>query len=155
MHDVTTRLLTSADVTTMRDMLALFADAFFEPDTYLAKQPDDAYLARLLASDTFLAIAALADGEVIGGIAGYVLHKFEQARSECYVYDLAVSEAHRRQGVASAMLRTLQAVAAERGIYVIFIQADYVDEPAVALYTKFGQREEVLHFDIPPGGADV
>jgi aminoglycoside 3-N-acetyltransferase I len=155
MHADSIHLLTSADVTMMRGMLALFAEAFDERSTYLARQPDDTYLRQLLASDTFVAIAALAGDEVIGGIAGYVLHKFEQARSECYVYDLAVSEAHRRQGVASAMLRRLQDVAAERGIYVIFVQADYVDEPAVALYTKFGQREDVLHFDIPPGGADV
>ena len=26
------------------------------------------------------------------------------------------------------------------------------DEPAIALYQKLGTREEVLHFDIPPGG---
>lgn len=155
MLDYTTRLLTSADVAMMRGMLALFAEAFDERETYLAQQPDDAYLGKLLASDAFVAIAALAGDEVIGGIAGYVLHKFEQARRECYVYDLAVSAAHRRRGVASAMLRMLQDVAAERGIYVIFIQADYVDEPAVALYTKFGQREEVLHFDIPPANRAV
>ena len=35
--------------------------------------------------------------EVVGGLAAYELRKFEQARSEFYLYDLAVSEAHRRQ----------------------------------------------------------
>jgi len=35
-----------------------------------------------------------------------------------------------------------------RGAYVIFVQADYGDDPAIALYTKMGIREEVLHFDI-------
>jgi hypothetical protein len=28
--------------------------------------------------------------------------------------------------------------------------ADYGDDPAIALYTKLGVREEVLHFDISP-----
>jgi aminoglycoside 3-N-acetyltransferase I len=28
------------------------------------------------------------------------------------------------------------------------VQADYDDEPAVALHTKLGVRKEVLHFDI-------
>ena len=41
-------------------------------------------------------------------------------------------------------------LAAERGIYVIFVQADYGDEPAVALYTKLGTRQDVMHFDIAP-----
>lgn len=36
---------------------------------------------------------------------------------------------------------------AERGAFVIFVQADPGDEPAIALYTKLGTREAVLHFD--------
>lgn len=39
-------------------------------------------------------------------------------------------------------------IAAARSAYIIFIQADIGDEPAIALYTKPGTREEVLHFDI-------
>jgi len=31
---------------------------------------------------------------------------------------------------------------------VIFVQADLGDAPAIALYSKLGRREEVLHFDI-------
>jgi aminoglycoside 3-N-acetyltransferase I len=38
---------------------------------------------------------------------------------------------------------------------VIFVQADTgsEDEAAIALYTKLGRREDVLHFDIPVQGA--
>jgi hypothetical protein len=38
--------------------------------------------------------------------------------------------------------------AAARRAHVIFVQADLEDEPAIALYTKLGAREDVLHFDI-------
>jgi hypothetical protein len=34
------------------------------------------------------------------------------------------------------------------GAYVIFVQADLEDGPAIALYSKLGIREDVLHFDI-------
>lgn len=54
---------------------------------------------------------------MIGALAAYELMKFEQERSEFYIYDLAV-------------------------------QADHGDDPAIALYTKFGHREDVLHVDI-------
>ena len=84
-----------------------------------------------------------------GFIAAYQLDKFEQARSEIYIYDLAVSASHRRQGIAESMIRELQRIAAVRGAYVIFVQADHGDDPAIALYSKLGRREEVLHFDIP------
>ena len=46
------------------------------------------------------------------------------------------------------MIQELKRVAAARGIYVIFVQADHGDDAAIALYTKLGVREDVLHFDI-------
>ncbi len=119
-------------------------------DTYTAKQPDVAYLERLLCSDSFVAVAASIGQRVVGGIAGYVLPKFEQARSELYIYDLAVDEAFRRRGIATAMIERLKEHAVARGIYVIFVQADRDDDAAIALYTKLGRRENVLHFDILP-----
>ncbi len=144
------RMLTSDDVAVLRRMLAMFGHAFDDVPTYTAGQPDDAYLERLLGSATFMATAAVDGTDVVGGLAGYVLQKFEQPRAEFYIYDLAVAESHRRQGVATAMIQELRRVAAMRGIYVIFVQAVYGDDPAVALYTKLGVREDVMHFDIAP-----
>jgi aminoglycoside 3-N-acetyltransferase I len=143
------RQLTLDDVSTMRELLDVLGIAFDDVRSYSAHQPDDAYLRRLLGRDTFVAIAALQDDVVVGGLAAYELPKFEQARSEMYIYDLAVSESHRRQGIARGLIRALQRISAERGVYVIFVQADYGDDPAIALYESLGAREEVLHFDIP------
>ncbi len=142
------RALGAADIAPMRAMLAMFGQAFEDVPTYTAHPPDDTYLQRLLGSDTFVAVAAWAGSQVVGGLAGYVLPKFEQARSELYIYDLAVDAAHRRQGIATALIEAVKALAAARGIYVVFVQADRGDEPAIALYSKLGVREDVLHFDI-------
>lgn len=147
---VIVRTLADGDVVAMRSMLAMFGQAFGEPNTYTARQPNDAYLKRLLSGDNFIAVAAFAGENMIGGIAGYLLPKFEQPRTELYVYDVAVATAYRRRGVATAMFEELKNVAAARGVYVIFVQADYGDEAAIALYTKLGVREDVLHFDISP-----
>ncbi|MDB5678970.1 AAC(3)-I family aminoglycoside N-acetyltransferase [Sphingomonas bacterium] len=148
MADVAIHRLGANDTDTIRAMLAMFGDAFEDVKAYRSAQPDDAYLARLLASETFIALAAIVDGAVVGGIAGYVLHKFEQARREVYLYDLAVAEAHRRRGIASALIGELRSVAVTIGAYVIFVQADLGDDPAIALYESLGDREDVLHFDI-------
>lgn len=139
----------------MRGMLSLFGEAFGDPETYVANQPTDEYLSGLLTSSTFIAIAAQTGPVVAGGLAAYVLQKFEQARSEIYIYDLAVSASHRRRGVATAMIKKLQERAADLGAWVIFVQADYGDDPAIELYTKLGVREEVLHFDIDPSRGDA
>lgn len=145
------RQLTPDDIELMHALLSVFGEAFDDAETYSRNRPGTDYLQHLLGGDSFLALVALDGGAVVGGIAAYELKKFEQARSEIYIYDLAVASSHRRRGVATAMIEALKAIAAARGAYVIFVQADtdVDDEPAIALYDRLGQREEVLHFDIP------
>ncbi|MEZ5593637.1 MAG: AAC(3)-I family aminoglycoside N-acetyltransferase [Gammaproteobacteria bacterium] len=149
------RVLGSSDIQAMREMLVAFGEAFEDKPTYTQHQPTDTYLKELLSSSTFIAVAALSEAKVIGGLAAYALPKFEQARSEIYIYDLAVLESHRRQGIATAMIQELKKLAKSIGAYVIFVQADHGDDPAINLYTKLGVREDVLHFDILPGDGDA
>ena len=134
----------------MNALLTTFGVAFNDVDSYNRRRPSEDYLRRLLGGDSFIALAAVKNGDVVGGIAAYELKKFEQQRSEVYIYDLAVAAAHRREGIATALIEQLKKIAAGRGAYVIFIQADtgIEDEPAIALYTKLGLRTDVLHFDI-------
>lgn len=133
----------------MQALLELFADVFAEPETYSGARPPPAYLEGLMARREFIALVAEIDGEVVGGLVAYVLDKFEQARSEIYIYDLGVATAYRRRGIATALIRRTQAVAAEVGAWVVFVQADRTDAAAIALYSRLGQREDVLHFDLP------
>jgi aminoglycoside 3-N-acetyltransferase I len=143
------RRLGPTNVVLMEGLLKTFGEVFGQVEAYSANRPGAAYLRRLLGSDTVIALAALVGGEVVGGIAAYELRKFEQERSEIYIYDLAVAAAHRRRGMATALIEALRQIAAARGAYVIFVQADLGDDAAIALYTKLGTREDVLHFDIP------
>jgi aminoglycoside 3-N-acetyltransferase I len=143
------RKLEPGDVATLKALLAVFGDAFGEVQTYGGAIPGDDYLRKLLGKPHFIALVASAEGAVVGGLAAYELEKFEQARSEIYIYDLAVQQAHRRAGVATALIRELQRIAKARGAYVIFVQADLQDTPAIRLYESLGTREDVHHFDIP------
>lgn len=129
------RRLTADEVDLMYALLRTFGEAFNEVDTYCSNQPNAVYLERLLGSDSFIALAATEGDTVVGGIAAYELKKFEQQRSEIYIYDLAVAETHRRRGVATALMNELKQLAASRGAYVMFVQADVDDAPAIALYT--------------------
>jgi aminoglycoside 3-N-acetyltransferase I len=140
--------LGAGDLALMDAMLTMFGEAFAEVETYGKSRPSATYLYRLLGNDSFIALAAMKDGTVIGGLAAYDLPKFEQERSEIYIYDLAVDAANRRQGVATALIEELKAIAATRRAWVIFVQADFGDTPAIALYSKMGVSEDVLHFDI-------
>lgn len=149
--DFTIQLLTADDVAPMHHLLDLFSAAFEDAENYSSARPDDGYLRRLLASETFVALAARSGGRTVGGLAAYELQKFEQARSEIYIYDLAVAADRRREGIATALINRVRGIAAARGASVVFVQADAADAPAVALYSTLGRRSAVANFDIEPG----
>lgn len=111
---IAVRRLGSDDVAGMRALNALYSDAFCEPENYAEQPPSDDWLLARLADPAIVALIAEDGGQVIGGLTGYVLAKLEQARSEIYIYDLAVAESHRRQGIATALIDALQPIARGR-----------------------------------------
>ncbi len=142
--------LSPADTELARELLYVFGHAFEDEATYDSKASGKDYLEKLLARDHFIALVALVDGKVVGGIAAYEIEKLELERSEIYLYDLAVLESHRRRHIATHLIDALREIAVERGAWVVFVQADHGDDPAITLYTGLGTREDVLHFDIKP-----
>jgi aminoglycoside 3-N-acetyltransferase I len=138
-----------SDARRLQQLNAVFAVAFDDAETHLAQPPGDEYVRRVLGQDHVIALVATKGDEVVGGLVAYELHKLERARSEVYLYDLAVAEPHRREGIATALIARLRAIAHQRGAWVAFVQADHGDAPAIALYEKLGTREDVMHFDLP------
>ena len=130
--------LASTDVEVMNALLTVFGKAFEDGETYGKSPPSKPYLERLLGNENFIVLVARKQEEVVGGLAAYVLQKFEQERSEVYIYDLAVAAEHRRKGIATALIERLKEIAKGRGAHVMFVQADYGDDPAISLYTKLG-----------------
>jgi aminoglycoside 3-N-acetyltransferase I len=145
-----TRQVTSRDLSVFKQLLQVFGDAFNEPGTYQGAIPSDEYLTAWLDKPHVIALVAQDGdgGEVVGGLVAYVLDKFEQDRREIYIYDLAVAVPHRRNGIATQLIELLKRVSKEKQAYVIFVQADVGDEPAIRLYESLGTREDVHHFDI-------
>lgn len=50
----------------MKTMLTTFGEAFDDMDAYTKQPPSDEYLRRLLAGDSFIAIAAVKGSDVVG-----------------------------------------------------------------------------------------
>lgn len=83
-----------------------------------------------------VALVALTGERVVAAAVAYELDKLEQ----------------RRRGIATALIDTLRHHAAARGCSTLFVQAVDGDDQAIALYTKLGKRDDVVHFDITPAG---
>ena len=133
------------------EMLDLFSDVFSDPSSYSTNRPSKEYIENLLSDKNFIALTAKNEsGKVIGALVSYVLRKFEQERTEIFIYDLGVLEEYRRKSIASNLIEKLKLIGKQIGAYVIFVQADkdVEDLPAIALYRKLGTQEDVFHFDI-------
>jgi aminoglycoside 3-N-acetyltransferase I len=140
--DITIEKLDSTSVKVLTDLNALFADAFEDEDNYAKSLPTKAYIEKWLANDDHIALVALLNDEVIGGLVAYTLHKFEQQRSEVYIYDLAVATAHQRKGIGKLLINKLRDVAKQQGSSVIFVQADENDD-AVHFYESLQPIETI------------
>lgn len=143
------KILTSRDVLLMKDLHQVFGKAFNDEEMYQKNLPSDAYLESQLVNKNCIVIAALEENTVVGGLVAYVLPKLEKETSEIYLYDLAVDENYRLQGIATRLIEELRRVGKELGAWVIFVQADRVDEPAIKLYESLTKhKEDPFHFDI-------
>lgn len=93
----------------------------------------------LLAQHTVFGFAAFEAGRGKAGPVGFVLARL--AAGEAEILTVAVSRAHRRQGLGrqlmDAVLRRLHAQRAE----ALFLEVDETNAPAIALYRRLGFRE--------------
>lgn len=147
------RRLRQGDGARFDGLLDLFSEVFDDAASFSTARPGPAYRDALLARDDIVMLMAADEHGTVGALVAYELHKFEQERSEFYICDLAVKKTERRRGSATAMIEALKTIARSQGGWVVFIQADQgdepaADEPAIALYTKLGTREDVVHFDL-------
>lgn len=150
-----TRELQKGDVALLRRVNCLFSDAFDDHERYQADLPGDEHLCSVLASPAFIGLVAMNEGEIVGAVTAYELVKCERETKEIFLYDLAVASPRRRGGVASALIEHLRRIARDRGADVVFVQSDFDDAGAAALYARFARRQELLHFDILPAGTEV
>lgn len=139
----TIRRLAAGDDEHAREMFAVMAAAFGEP----AEPLSDEYVDRLLSSSSFWAVAAFEGDRVVGGITAHTIPMTRSPSAELFVYDLAVHEDFRRQGIGARLMAELRAQAAEAGVAEIFVPADEDDVEALAFYRSLAGRESaVSHF---------
>lgn len=141
--------LGSHEVIAFDKLMKLFGEMFEDMNTYQGAKPSEEYIKDFLKDNTHIVLVAQDNESVVGGLVAYELKKFEQERSEIYIYDLAVSNKHQRKGIATTLVENLKRIAQERGISSLFVQADKADAHAISFYQSLGARQtDTYNFDI-------
>ncbi|AGZ46470.1 GNAT family N-acetyltransferase [Actinoplanes friuliensis] len=95
------------------------------------------------------------DGDRAVGMVSGVEMTHPDKGTEMFLYELGVAPTARLQGVGSALVEALAAVARERGCYGMWVGTEVGNEAAQATYRRAGATEEtpfvLLNWDLAPG----
>ncbi|MGZ4335129.1 MAG: N-acetyltransferase family protein [Gaiellaceae bacterium] len=92
----------------------------------------------LLADPRTLMLVAFDGGRPVGLVLAHELPRRHGDPTKLFVYEVDVSETHRRRGIAAALLGRLAELARERGIRTGFVLSEPDNGPANALYRSVG-----------------
>jgi ribosomal protein S18 acetylase RimI-like enzyme len=62
-----------------------------------------------------------------------------------FLYELAVDEDHRQQGIGTALVTALRELAQQKGCYDMWVLTDDDNEPALKTYKRSGSGESSSH----------
>ena len=103
--------------------------------------PDRAATERFLASPTHHLLMALGDDDRVLGMVTGVETTHPDKGTEMFLYELGVDEQARGQGVATALVEALAALARERGCYGMWVGTEPDNVAAIATYRRAGAQE--------------
>jgi ribosomal protein S18 acetylase RimI-like enzyme len=102
-----------------------------------------------LADADLVNVVAVEDGEVVGFVYGHVLRRFEAV--SFFIYSVDVAEAHRRRGIAKAMIAALDDLGRAGRWDEMFVLTNASNPAALALYASAGgvrpPPDDVVMFD--------
>jgi ribosomal protein S18 acetylase RimI-like enzyme len=88
-----------------------------------------------------LLLAYAGDARPVGMVSG-VETTHPDKGTEMFLYELAVDEGYRRQGIGTALVAALGQLARELGCYGMWVLVDHDNDPALATYAAAGGATE-------------
>ncbi|MGH7722287.1 MAG: GNAT family N-acetyltransferase [Candidatus Dormibacteria bacterium] len=120
------------------ESLVLQAEELFD------NPPQQSWVAQFLRDPTHHLFMAFRGGRPSGFVSAVELTHPDKG-TEMFLYELAVAPADRRQGVATALLRELTALARRRGCYDMWVLTDDDNIAALNAYRSSGATREGEH----------
>jgi aminoglycoside 6'-N-acetyltransferase I len=125
--------VTLADI----DLLLAVPPGLFDNDI----QPDQS---RAFLTDPANILLLAHDGDLaVGMVTGTILRHPDKAPS-LFINEVGTRDSHLRQGIASALMQHMIALARARGCHGIWLGTEPDNTAALALYRKLGGEEETF-----------
>lgn len=112
---------------------------------HLFDGPADAEASARFARDPLHhLVVAFVDDVPVGFVSGVELTHPDKG-TEMFLYELAVDDGYRRQGIGTALVRALETKARALGCYGMWVLTEYENDAAVRTYRAAGSGGESMH----------
>ena len=105
-----------------------------------SRSPDS--LKTFLGNSANYLLVVEVGGVVDGFLMAYRLERADREASQMFVYEVGVAEAWRDQGLATALVGDVIALARAEGMFEVFVVTSQGNEPARRLYARTGGKVE-------------
>lgn len=136
--------LDNYDISDFVNLIEIFKDVF-ENDEPI---PDNEHLGKLLSNPDFLVFVVQLNGEVVGGLTIYILHRYYGTKPVAYIYDVGITPELQGQGLGKELISVVCQFCADNGFEDAYVEAESDDVDAVNFYrkTKFSSEMNATHF---------
>ncbi len=102
--------------------------------------PTAEYALTFLSRSENVLIVAINDGEPVGYIVAYLLDRVDRNRKMMFLYEIEVSEAHRRRGIGKIMIYELKSICRIKDVVKMWVPTNRSNVAATQLYSSNGGR---------------
>ncbi len=136
--------LNSDDVTSFKNLVEIFKEVF-ENEGEIANQEQ---LEKLLSNSDFFIFVVTIDNKIIGGLTGYILHRYYHSKPIAYIYDVGIEPNFRGKGYGQRLIAEVCNFCKLNGFEEAYVEAESDDIDAVNFYrkTKFSSEINAIHF---------
>ena len=97
---------------------------------------------KFLEDEKFMVLAAMSVDQLLGGLIAHVVPNYYKGGRDLFIYDIAIDEAHQRQGHGMALLDYCKNFCIANGFKEMYVSAEADDLEANNFYRK-SQGEEL------------
>jgi len=138
-RDAVIRAATAADAAAVAALIRLMAEQDDEHSPVTAE-----WVAECLGDDSFFAVVADLDGDVVGVVTFVLVRGLFHAKQSAVIQEASVAPAHQNEGIGRALLEEAVARIKQLDVAEISISTGFENERAKHLYRSLGFVEETL-----------
>ena len=136
--------LEKSEISDFKALIEIFKEVFENDEIILESEQ----LGDLLSKPDFMVFVVTLDGNVIGGLTIYVLHRYYASKPLAYIYDVGISPMYQGKGFGKALMAEVCLFCKQNNFEDAYVEAESDDIDAVNFYrrTKFTTEMNATHF---------